>query len=581
MLNKKENHWNNNPGRVEGENSGMTASQTMREVFADRIRKNPESIDKISGLVRAGKILVKSVDDVEYKKDFKEMSFKEKRLAKFVAGAAEIVVLEEKGREYGFCETREYFKLVQENERLGNSINFDDYRINVAGDRAFVGEKKVEYVGNTIVDRYLNGEPSFTTKLGSKVAAPLALAAAISACAEAQPVEVAPIQTAEVVATPSNVNQQYIESIPGYLPGSVEALTVDAPDGYNNFSYMFAVVDDETKLVEYITDSPEGLKRDRLMTEVYYKRVTVGDEATEYLFYKNASGDQNFFKRNKDGNFITDKDGNSFKVEVQESNIFSKLLASLKDSFDVGSVQAASEDVVGTVTAEAGATQTAEVTATPAPTATETEIPTSLPTLEESVEIVGEIFQNPQLKEDLKNVIISPSPIDSPEEYAEWKKELNEILREELPNHREMVVDIKNGEGVTYNYQSKIVSLPSAEWKAISAYKFGWNGEEVLTKVFPVSVNGGEVLFFHVTYSADDVMFYNTQEEPYKIEGESFLRIFCAPGTERHPFRGEMLKEYSDEQLDSLRRVLAGHAEEGDIAVVLDMEFVLRSIERE
>jgi hypothetical protein len=223
-------------------------------------------------------------------------------------------------------------------------------------------------------------------------------------------------------------------------------------------------------------------------------------------------------------------------------------------------------------------------TFTPASTATETEIPTNTPASEDdsgSYEIVGEIFQNPQLKEDLENVIVSPSPIDSPEEYTEWKKELNEILLEELPGYQETVVDINNGEGVRVDYQSKIISLPTADWKAVSSYKFEWNGEEVLTKVFPVSVNGGEVLFFHVTYSADDVMFYNTQEEPYMMEAESFLSIFCAPGSERHPFRGEMLKEYTDEQFDSLRRVLAGHAKEGDVAVVLAMEFVLHGIEKE
>jgi hypothetical protein len=81
-------------------------------------------------------------------------------------------------------------------------------------------------------------------------------------------------------------------------------------------------------------------------------------------------------------------------------------------------------------------------------------------------------------------------------------------------------------------------------------------------------------------------MFYNTQEEPYMMEGLSFLRLFCSyipfeSTSLNFDFGKEMLKEYTDEQFDSLRRVLAGYAEEGDVTVVLAMEFVLHGIEKE
>jgi hypothetical protein len=223
-------------------------------------------------------------------------------------------------------------------------------------------------------------------------------------------------------------------------------------------------------------------------------------------------------------------------------------------------------------------TLTPTETFTPAPTATETEIPTNVPTLEEGVEIVGEIFQNPQLKEDVKNVIVSPSPIDNPVEYAEWKKKLNEILLVELPNHQDKIVELDIGQ-VRIGFEKKSVKFSDAEWKAISAYKFDWNGTEVLTKVFPVSING-EVSLFHFTYSADDAMAYNSYEEPYSVEGAVAPRIFCSGEAliDELDFAKEILIEYTDEQFDSLRRVLHGGATKEDQRIVSEMEFVISSL---
>ncbi|MEL7645309.1 MAG: hypothetical protein AAGU04_03440 [Anaerolineaceae bacterium] len=59
-------------------------------------------------------------------------------------------------------------------------------------------------------------------------------------------------------------------------------------------------------------------------------------------------------------------------------------------------------------------TQTPTITRTSTPTITPTETPT--PTEKPLIE--GNIFYDPQSKEDFKNVVLAPSPIDKPEEFA-------------------------------------------------------------------------------------------------------------------------------------------------------------------
>lgn len=69
----------------------------------------------------------------------------------------------------------------------------------------------------------------------------------------------------------------------------------------------------------------------------------------------------------------------------------------------------------------ATATEMPTIPLIPEPTATATELPTITPTLEPTLTateiplIQGDIFYDPQSKEDIKNVALAPSPFEEPE----------------------------------------------------------------------------------------------------------------------------------------------------------------------
>ncbi len=83
------------------------------------------------------------------------------------------------------------------------------------------------------------------------------------------------------------------------------------------------------------------------------------------------------------------------------------------------------ESVTSTVD-QTTSTATETKVSTPTQTATETKTPT--PTAESLIQ--GDIFQDPQSKEEFDTVVLAPSPIDDPENFARFQAEyLNKFTR--------------------------------------------------------------------------------------------------------------------------------------------------------
>ena len=137
-------------------------------------------------------------------------------------------------------------------------------------------------------------------------------------------------------------------------------------------------------------------------------------------------------------------------------------------------------------------------TFTPLPTAT----PTLLPTATEKTLIEGNIFYDPQTKEDFKNVVLAPSPIDKPEEFSKWQDKYLEMVMEKLENYEGPYIEMTNGFFVDTG--NEIFGFKSNVWPVIASYKFIWHGEEILNKTYSFRDKNGNVFPITITYNSKD-----------------------------------------------------------------------------
>jgi hypothetical protein len=118
--------------------------------------------------------------------------------------------------------------------------------------------------------------------------------------------------------------------------------------------------------------------------------------------------------------------------------------------------------------------------------------PTLTPVME-SKENLDNVYFVPENETDMSKVILAPSPIDNPEEYDEW-------IDAYLLKLRELNFDFSNiseatGEGSGINYQDSTITLSRNDWDPVASFKYEFEGQEVLVKVFPVKISGQGVFF--------------------------------------------------------------------------------------
>jgi len=149
-------------------------------------------------------------------------------------------------------------------------------------------------------------------------------------------------------------------------------------------------------------------------------------------------------------------------------------------------------------------------TATFTPTITVT--PTETPTPTEKPLIEGNIFYDPQSKEDFKNVVMAPSPIYEPEEFSQWQDKYLELVLAKLENYEGPDVHVSYHHYTSNGHDA--FDFFSDDWPVIASYKFLWKGQEMLSKSFIFKNYAGEVFTLTFTFATEDASFYRNPENP-------------------------------------------------------------------
>lgn len=228
---------------------------------------------------------------------------------------------------------------------------------------------------------------------------------------------------------------------------------------------------------------------------------------------------------------------------------------------------------------------TEELTLAPEPTATATEMPT--PTKEESL-IKGDIFYDPQSKEDFKNVVLAPSPIDESEKFALWREEYLKQVNEKLINYDGPSLTTENG-GINYNYNELI--LRSGEWPVIASYVFDYEGEKILTKTFVFKDGNTNLLVpLSATYPPEKSIYFQLGDYKTNRAGVvermslaydhgEYLRDLFKKNSIKEPFLEAFFGDFiSGEEYDAFARVLFGEANKEDLESFSKQPFILKNI---
>lgn len=229
------------------------------------------------------------------------------------------------------------------------------------------------------------------------------------------------------------------------------------------------------------------------------------------------------------------------------------------------------------------ATEMPTFTLTPEPTATATATEMPTPTKEKSL-IEGNIFFDPQSKEDFKDVALAPSPIDEPEEFALWQEEYLKLVNEKLINYDGQSLTIENML-ISYNYNMLLLS--SNEWPVIASYIFDYQGEKILTKAFVFKDGDNNLLVpLSATFSPENSFYFNDDYKTHRtgvIEDMTliydygqFLRDLDKKDLTTEPFMEAFFGDFmAGEEYDAFARILYGKANKEDLESFSRQPFVL------
>jgi len=214
------------------------------------------------------------------------------------------------------------------------------------------------------------------------------------------------------------------------------------------------------------------------------------------------------------------------------------------------------------------------LTLTPEPTATASATATEIPLIQ------GDIFFDPQSKEDFKEVALAPSPFDEPEKFALWHEEYFKQINEKLKNYDGPTVEITD---VNSNSANGNITYYSEKWPVAGSYLFKWHGEDVLNKtyIFDKKSDGDGYVLLNTTY------FPESTAKDFKLEYnygtlKRYLAImytltdhFKESRLIGVAFNTDFFETYprTPEQIDSVNRVYINKPEEGDEAVFSQMQF--------
>jgi len=155
--------------------------------------------------------------------------------------------------------------------------------------------------------------------------------------------------------------------------------------------------------------------------------------------------------------------------------------------------------------------------------------------------IKGDIFQDPQSKAEFNTVVLAPSPIDDPENFALFQEEYLQKIHEQAETYRDQAIngsfEIAGDVGV-FLFHSSV-------WKPIASYKFKWEGQEILNKTFLYTSQQGDLIPITLTYVPESSWFFN-QEFAYKTpDGSQNMDLYVV-----YAFRDIVKKEQMDNFMD-------------------------------
>ena len=221
------------------------------------------------------------------------------------------------------------------------------------------------------------------------------------------------------------------------------------------------------------------------------------------------------------------------------------------------------------------ATEIPTITLTPEPTATATATATAT----EKPLIEGDIFYDPQSKEDFKKVALSPSPFDNPEKFALWHEEYFKQINEKLENYNGPTVELTESR---YNGEDATMEFVSEKWPVAGSYRYKWQGEDVLNKtyIFSQKSDGDGFVLLNVTYFPESIAKMTRLEYKYgKLKEYLAIQYNLTDNTKEwwpNAFDTDFDDTFhkTEEQLDSLFRIFFHKPEKGDEELFSRMQFI-------
>ncbi len=219
---------------------------------------------------------------------------------------------------------------------------------------------------------------------------------------------------------------------------------------------------------------------------------------------------------------------------------------------------------------------TPEFTVTSVPTTNETATEAKTPT-PEGVDY-SQAFFDPQSEADFPEVIEAPSPIDDPADFTVWQEGYLAAVDEKLANYTGPSID---GTVFAFGYDFGQVELASDEWPVVAAYKFVWQGQEMLTKTFIINDGKGNLTPLSITYTTPNSIIFDPSMRYKTPTKRLFMLVFFDWNTtDRGLYHDNFISDYLsgssvDTFISSMGNIYSGKDSEMDRALISRTRLVM------
>jgi hypothetical protein len=191
--------------------------------------------------------------------------------------------------------------------------------------------------------------------------------------------------------------------------------------------------------------------------------------------------------------------------------------------------------------------------------------------------IEGDIFQDPQTKEEFATLVESPSPLDNPEEFAKWQDEYLRLIDEKLKTYDGSIIDAHQ---CAVDLGGQKLQFRDSEWGAVASYKFNWHGQEILTKTYVVKNANGVLTLFSITYTTEDSPIFLSTSVGYRSPAkEERVLVYYSFDNEGQQLDDPFIEEFLDDNISQanawVKYGLNGLATNEEMELAKDARFVM------